>query len=81
MVMTNKVLSPLQIAEAEHEQFGGILLIDSGKPRVCTGCVKDAPCKCRDDGHVNSLAPSWSEAAPENINRVQVNEPGQQNLF
>jgi len=74
-------LTLLQIAEQEHETYGGILLIDNGKPRVCFNCDKRAPCKCRPPGHIESLAPSYSEAAPENYTKAPSEPVAQQSLF
>ena len=84
--MTNSNLKPyrfqyLKEAEAFHEKSGGILLITGTKASVCCGCMVDKKCQCRDDDYVNSLAPSWSEADPDNINKLPSIQIAQQNLF
>ncbi|MFA5353156.1 MAG: hypothetical protein WC291_02910 [Thermodesulfovibrionales bacterium] len=61
----------LNEALAAHEYHGGILLVlDNGKYAVCDRCLPGRCGKCgRSEEWLDSLAPSWSEAAPENMRR------------
>lgn len=71
----------LHEAQAEHDVSGGILLInDDGSFTLCQDCRLDN-CRCRTIEWVDSLAPSWSEAAPENAARDKRNAPLQGTLI
>ena len=71
----------LKDAESHHEEYGGILLImDSGEYGVCSYCPHDGCGECgRSVEWLDSLGPSFSEAAPENMrcdprNRIAANQ-------
>ena len=68
-------------AQAAHEEYGGILLVlDDGEYAHCHFCEKDELCgECgRTAEWLDSLAPSWSEASPENIRRDPRNRTAMQ---
>lgn len=71
----------LQEAQEEHANYGGILLVlDDGKYCVCNLCVNPGCGECgRTDEWIESLAPSWSEAAPENARRDPRNKDPKRN--
>lgn len=64
-----------------HSSMGGILLVLDKGYGICTLCTNDdTPNECgRTDLWLESLAPSWSEASPENARRDPRNT-GQQEM-
>lgn len=69
--------------EARHAQEtdGGVLLVnDDSTYSLCFHCGP-RDCRCRTMAWVNSLAPSWDEAAPENAARDSRHIPQQQSLL
>jgi len=69
-------------AEAGHNEVGGVLLVeDDGTYTLCLDCVYERPCECRNRKWTDSLAPSWSEAAPENAVRDPRGMPVQGQLI
>jgi hypothetical protein len=66
-------------ARAEHERFGGVLLIEGNNLALCHSCFIGR-CRCRDSDYVQSLAPSWDESHPDNVGR-RITDKDQGELF
>ncbi|MEN6548857.1 MAG: hypothetical protein ABFE07_22635 [Armatimonadia bacterium] len=67
--------------QALHDGEGCLLVNDDGSYTHCPCVPASMACKCRPAGYVESLAPSFDETQPENINKRPIAASEQADLF
>lgn len=71
----------LEEAKRHHQHWGGVLLIDDDGSFMIVSIEKDVAAFGRSSAYLDNLAPSWSEAHPDNIVKLKHEKPVQLSLF